>query len=114
MVSPGRGVKDIATAGVVEVVTKLNCEEARGGTNVHANDAKAANHALWSHILSGLVKDPCHFGCTEHVCDALEVVCHGRETNFDFRAGKFTKQETRVSKNPVLDRRKGVLDGRST
>lgn len=29
-------------------------------------------------ILSHLVKDPCHFGGTEHVCDALEVVCHCR------------------------------------
>jgi hypothetical protein len=29
-------------------------------------------------------------------CDALEVVCHGRETNFDFRAGQSTQQEMRV------------------
>jgi hypothetical protein len=65
-------------------------------------------------ILSGLVKDSCQFGCTERVCDALEVVCHCRETNFGFRAGQSTQQETGVSEYSVLDRRKGMLDGGST
>jgi hypothetical protein len=64
--------------------------------------------------MSGLVKDSREFRRTEQVCDALEVVCHGREANFGFRAGQSTQKETRVSEYPVLDRCKGVLDGRST
>lgn len=57
--------------------------------------SETVNRELWSGTESQLVKDPCHFGCTEHVCDALEVVCHCRESHFSLRAGQSTQQETR-------------------
>jgi hypothetical protein len=50
------------------------------------------------------------FGCTEHVCDALDVVCHRCEADFDSCTGQPAHQQTRMPKDAVLDRRDGMLD----
>jgi hypothetical protein len=54
------------------------------------------------------------FGCTEHVCDALDVVCHRCEADFDSCTGQPAHQQTRMPKDAVLDRRDGMLDRAST
>jgi hypothetical protein len=51
------------------------------------------------------------FGYSKHLSHALEVICHCRETDFDLCTAQSAHQETRVSKDLVLDRRKGVLYG---
>lgn len=59
-----------------------------GKGNAHAHVREAGDHALWSLMQSDLVKDSCEFGSTKHVCDALEVVCHCRDTDFYLRTGQ--------------------------
>lgn len=44
------------------------------------------------------------FDRAEHVCDALEVICHCREPNFDLCTGQAAHQQTRMSEDTVLDR----------
>jgi hypothetical protein len=53
------------------------------------------------------------FGCAEHVCDALDVVCHRREADFDPCAGQSAHQQTRMPKDTVLDRCEGMFDSAS-
>lgn len=64
--------------------------------------------------LSGVMKRFCQFGCAKHICDALQVICHRRESDFDPCAGQPANQQTRMSEDTVLDRREGTLDGGST
>lgn len=64
--------------------------------------------------LSGVMKRFDQFGCAEQVCDALQVICHRRESDFAPCTGQPTHQQTRMSEDPVLDRREGMLDGGST
>ena len=45
-------------------------------------------------LLSGVMKRFGHFGCTEQVCDALKVVCHRREADFDPDAGQPAHQQS--------------------
>jgi hypothetical protein len=52
-----------------------------------------------------------HFGCAEHVGDALEVVSHCGDADFGSRTGQTTHQQTRMSENAVFDRREGVFVG---
>jgi hypothetical protein len=53
-------------------------------------------------------------GCTENVRDALEVVCHRSEADFDLCTGQASHQQTRMSEDTVLDRCEGMLDSAST
>jgi hypothetical protein len=53
------------------------------GHDARANASNIQNRALLSRVLSGVVKRFRQFGCAEHVCDAFEVICHRRETDFD-------------------------------
>ena len=63
--------------------------------------------------LSGVMKRFGQFGCAKDVCDALQVICHRREADFDLCTGQSAHQQTRMSEDTVLDRREGVLDGGS-
>jgi hypothetical protein len=54
------------------------------------------------------------FGRAEHICDALEVVCHRREADFDPCTGQPPHEQTRMPEDTVLDRREGMLDRAST
>ncbi len=86
-----------------------------------SNDANALAEVLriWDCAfgrcaLSGVMKRFRQFGCAEHTCDALDVVCHRREADFDPCTGQPAHQQTRMSEDTVLDRREGMLDSAST
>ena len=64
-------------------------------------------------FVSGTMKRFRQFDRAQHVCDALDVVRHLREADFDPCTGQPTHQQTWMSKDAVLDRREGMLDGRS-
>ena len=83
------------------------------GTTPLAGEIMISDFGFRRCALSGVMKGFRNFDCAEHVRDALEVVCHRREADFDLCTGQPTHQQTRMSENSVLHSSEGMLDGGS-
>jgi hypothetical protein len=94
-------------AGSVEVVTKLSSGDGRRTQLFLLTLTGFGIVRFRSCALSGVMKRLRQFGCAEHVCDALQVVCHRREADFDLCTGQPAHQQTRMSEDTVLNRSEG-------
>jgi hypothetical protein len=96
-----------------EVVTKLSCGDETVTRRLSLTFSELRLRVQLMR-LSGVMKRFGQFGCAKDVCDALQVICHRREADFDPCTGQPAHQQTRMSEDTVLDRREGMLDGGST
>src|ERR1700745_2033743 len=78
-----------------------------------AHDLRTWSCAFRPDALSRVMQRIRQFGCTEHVRDALEVVCDRCEADFDLCTGQTAHQQTRMPEDTVFDRSEGMLDRRS-
>jgi hypothetical protein len=71
------------------------------------NDADARSHSQKLRLrvslmgLSGVMERFGQFGCAKHVRDALEVICHRCESDFDPCTGQPAYQQTRMSEDTL-------------
>jgi hypothetical protein len=69
-------------AGRNEVVTKLKSGNGRERARCSRQRFRGLEECFSKLRLSGVVKRFRQFGCAEHICDALEVICHRCEADF--------------------------------
>ena len=67
-----------------------------------ANTYRIRDCASRSRSLSGEVERFRQLDRAEHVCDALQVIRHRRETNFDLCTGQPAHQQTRMSEDSAV------------
>lgn len=80
------------------------------GTIALGNTLRILELCVPSPGLSGVMERLRQFDRAEHVCNALEVVCHRREADFNPCTGQSAHQQTWMSEDPVLDRCERMLD----
>jgi hypothetical protein len=83
------------------------------GTIALGNTLRILGLCVPSPGLSGVLERLRQFDRAEHVCNALEVVCHRREADFNPCTGQSAHQQTWMSEDPVLDRCERMLDSGS-